>query len=115
MPSPELTLGAVAHEVRSKNAGPFWITFDVVFKNEQDYNQVVESGALSAANIAPRYAVDPALIRVFEMPSIRVVKFSFPRPCVAGSFEDRDMHAGQQHVPLLSIPIPLAEPSNPRS
>jgi hypothetical protein len=113
MPSPELTLGAVAHEVRSKNAGPFWITFDVIFKNEKDYERVIQSGALSPATIAQRYAIDPALIRLFEMPSIRVVKFSFPRPCVAGSFEDRDLHAGQQHVPLLSIPIPLAEPSNP--
>jgi hypothetical protein len=113
MPSPELTLGAVAHEVRSKNAGPFWITFDVIFKNEKDYERVIQSGALSPATIAQRYAIDPALIKLFEMPSIRVVKFSFPRPCVAGSFEDRDLHAGQQHVPLLSIPIPLAEPSNP--
>lgn len=101
-----LTLGALAHEVRSKNAGPFWITFDVMFKNADDYAKVVKSGALSAANIAQRYAVDPAIIRIFEMPSIHVIKFSFPRPSVAGSFEDRDMHAGQQHVPLLSLPVP---------
>lgn len=106
MASTELTLGALAHEVRSKNAGPFWITFDVVFKNSDDYDRVVESGALSPATIAQRYAIDPAVIRIFEMPSIRVVKFSFPRPCVAGSFADRDLHAGQQHVPLLSLPIP---------
>jgi hypothetical protein len=105
MSGPSLTLGALAHEVRSKNAGPFWITFDVVFKAEDDYLKVVESGALNATSIAQRYAVDPALIKIFEMPSIRVIKFSFPRPCVAGSFEDRDLHAGQQHVPLLSLPI----------
>jgi uncharacterized protein DUF4387 len=105
MSGPNVTLGAIAHEVRSKNAGPFWITFDVVFRTEDDYLKVVESGALSAASIAQRYAVDPALIKIFEMPGIRVIKFSFPRPCVAGSFEDRDMHAGQQHVPLLSLPI----------
>jgi hypothetical protein len=105
MASTETTLGALAHEVRSKNAGPFWITFDVVFRTEDDYLKVVESGALSPASIAQRYTVDPAQIKFFEMPSIRVIKFSFPRPCVAGSFEDRDMHAGQQHVPLLSLPI----------
>lgn len=106
MASPELTLGALAHEVRSKNAGPFWITFDVIFKNAGDYEKIVQSGVLSAANIARRYGIEPAPIRIFEMPSIHVVKFSFPRPCVAGSFEDRDLHAGQQHVPLLGIPIP---------
>jgi hypothetical protein len=106
MTSSTLTLGALAHEVRSKNAGPFWITFDVMFASADDYARVVQSGALSAANIAQRYAVDPAIIRIFEMPSIQVIKFSFPRPRVAGSFEDRDIHAGQQHVPLLSLPIP---------
>lgn len=106
MAGTERTLGGLAHEVRSKNAGPFWITFDVVFKNADDYERVVESGVLSPANIAQRYAIDPAVIRIFEMPSIRVVKFSFPRPCVAGSFADRDIHAGQQHVPLLSLTIP---------
>jgi hypothetical protein len=42
MSGPSLTLGALAHEVRSKNAGPFWITFDVVFATEDDYVKVVE-------------------------------------------------------------------------
>lgn len=100
-----LTLGEIAHEIRSKNAGPFWITFDIVFKTPEDYERVFRSGVLAPAVIAGRYAVDPALIRVFEMPTIRVLKISFPRPSVAGSFEDRDMHAGQQHVPLLSLPV----------
>jgi hypothetical protein len=34
------------------------------------------------------------------------MKFSMPRAVVAGSFEDRDLHAGQQHVPLALLPIP---------
>jgi hypothetical protein len=106
MPGTETTLGVLAHEVRSKNAGPFWITFDVFFARAADYERVVQAGVLNPATIAQRYAVDPASIRLFEMPDINVVKFSFPRPRVAGSFEDRDIHAGQQHVPLLSIPIP---------
>jgi hypothetical protein len=39
-------------------------------------------------------------------PEIRAMKFSMPRPVVAGSFEDRDLHAGQQHVPLALLRIP---------
>jgi hypothetical protein len=34
------------------------------------------------------------------------VKISFPRPVTAGSFEDRDLHAGQQHVPLAGLRLP---------
>jgi hypothetical protein len=28
----------------------------------------------------------------------------------AGSFEDRDLHAGQQHVPLAAQPLPDSSP-----
>jgi hypothetical protein len=38
------------------------------------------------------------------MPSIRVVKVSFPRPVAQGSFGDRDMHSGQQYIPLADLP-----------
>lgn len=109
-----MTLGELAHEVRSKNAGPFWITFDVIMKTDSDYQLVVDSGALSGAVVAELYAVDPGTVRVFEMPGIRVVKVSFPRPCPAGSFADRDLHAGQQHVPMLGIQVAGPTPSRYR-
>jgi hypothetical protein len=38
--------------------------------------------------------------------AIKAMKFSMLRAVVAGSFEDRDLHAGQQHVPLARILIP---------
>jgi hypothetical protein len=33
------------------------------------------------------------------------VKISFPRPTTQGGVEDRDMHAGQQHVPLAELAL----------
>jgi hypothetical protein len=39
------------------------------------------------------------------LPEIKAVKFSMPRAVVAGSFEDRDLHAGQQYLPLATLPI----------
>jgi hypothetical protein len=45
-------------------------------------------------------------VKRFELPAIRAMKFSMPRSVVAGSFEDRDLHAGQQHVPLALVRIP---------
>ena len=39
-------------------------------------------------------------------PDLHVVKVSFPRPVVQGSLHDRDMHAGQHHVPLANVVVP---------
>ena len=106
MPDRTRTLGELASQIRSKNAGPFWLTLDVFFASEPDYLLAVNSGGLSAETVAARYLVDPATVKYFELPAIRAVKISFPRPVTAGSFEDRDLHAGQQHVPLADLPLP---------
>ena len=106
MPDAALTLGELAAQVRSKNAGPFWITLDVFFATEADYGLVTRSGVLSRQVIAGLYQVDPAAVKYFELPGILAVKISFPRPVTAGSFADRDLHAGQQHVPLAGLRIP---------
>jgi hypothetical protein len=99
-------LGDIAAVVRSKNAGPFWVTLDVFFRNDADFAHVRDADVLTAEKVGELYAVDPALVKRFELPEINAMKFSMPRAVVAGSFEDRDLHAGQQHVPLASLLIP---------
>jgi hypothetical protein len=101
------TLGQVADLVRSKNAGPFWQTLDVFFGSSAAYARVVTSGAVTPAAVSALYRVEADSVRIFEMPSINVIKISFPRLVPAGSFADRDMHAGQQHVPLAGLPLPV--------
>jgi hypothetical protein len=99
------TLGQVADLVRSKNAGPFWQTLDVFFGSTDAYEKTVASGAITAAAVSELYEVDADDVAIFEMAHVNVIKISFPRLVPAGSFEDRDMHAGQQHVPLAALPV----------
>jgi hypothetical protein len=99
------TLGEVASLVRAKNAGPFWITLDAFFESTSDYDDVVGADIITAATIGELYRVDPATVRVFHVPAARAIKVSFPRPAPQGSFRDRDMHAGQQHIPLAALRI----------
>jgi hypothetical protein len=106
------TLGDIAAVVRSKNAGPFWITLDVFFRSDADFEHVREANVLTAGKIGELYGVDPSLVKRFELPAIKAMKFSMPRAVVAGSFEDRDLHAGQQHVPLALLPIPAPNVNN---
>ena len=92
------TLGDLALEVRSKNAGPFWMTLEAFMPDEQAYR--IAAALITPELISELYHVPPASLRIFRIPDLHVVKVSFPCPVVQGSLHDRDMHAGQHHVPL---------------
>lgn len=103
---PDRTLGDLAQLVRSKNAGPYWLTLDVFFADDADYEQAVD--VVTEEAVASAYRVEPAGVRIYRLPEIRVIKASFPRPVVQGSLGDRDMHSGQQYVPLAALPLTAA-------
>jgi hypothetical protein len=99
------TFGDLAHLVRSKNAGPFWQTLDVFLGDDDAFRLVATSPAVDEDAIARLYGVAAGDVTIYRLPSIRVVKISFPRPTTQGGVEDRDMHAGQQHVPLAQLAL----------
>jgi hypothetical protein len=99
------TIGDVAELVRSKNAGPFWQTLDIFLPDDDAYRLVAGSAAIDEQVIADLYRVPVESVMIFRLPTIRVVKISFPRPATQGGVHDRDMHAGQQHVPLAQITL----------
>ena len=93
----------VCTHVRSKNAGPFWITIDLFFDGEENYRRYRNSATLGGQLFAELYQADAALVRRFAVDSLRVIKISFPRPHPQGWIHERDMHAGQQYVRLLGV------------
>jgi Domain of unknown function (DUF4387) len=95
----------VAKYVRSKNAGPFWVTIDVFCEDEADFELLRSAASLSPPAIADLYGVDSRDVRVFHDRPLRVIKISFPRRVTQGSVRDADSHAGQYFVPLLSVPV----------
>lgn len=101
---PRLTLGDIALQVRSKNAGPFWMTLEAFMPDEQTYR--IADNLITEDLISELYHLEPGAAQIFRIPELNVVKVSFPRPLVQGSLHDRDMHAGQHHVPLAGLPIP---------
>jgi hypothetical protein len=99
-------LGELALEVRSKNAGPFWLTIEALLPDDTTY--AVADALITTDVIAALYRVAPQSLQIFRIPQLRAVKVSFPRPVVQGSLHDRDMHAGQHHVPLANLTVPAA-------
>ena len=94
--------------IRSKQAGPFRLTFDVVFKDYETYRRVKASGAFSHSQIASLYQVPESEIThlVFYDPG-RAVKVTMIRPVVAGDPGDSDIYGCQQHAPLLDLRISI--------
>jgi hypothetical protein len=95
----------VCRHIRSKNAGPFWITIDLFFDGPDSYRQYHEAACLSADAIGAFYGVDPHLVRRFDVGNLNVVKYSIPRKQPQGGVFERDMHGGQQYVPLLNFEV----------
>jgi hypothetical protein len=92
-------LGTIVQKIRSKNAGPFWLTIDLFCGSRQVFEQVEE--ALSTERVAGLFDVDPATIKRFDIPDLCVIKFSLPRPKVQGAPDDPDMH-GASYAALLA-------------
>ena len=84
------TLSQLADAIRSKNAGPFWLTVDVFFDDNAVYCQVRDS--LKTVDVARRMGATPEVVKRFDIDALRVIKFSLPRPAVQGTQGDRDMH-----------------------
>jgi hypothetical protein len=98
-------LADVCRYVRSKNAGPFWVTVDLFFDGAESYAKYHDDPAISADAVAAIYGVDAALVRRFAVKSLSMVKISYPRATPQGGVHERDMHSGQQFVPLLELQL----------
>lgn len=93
----------VASYVRSKNAGPFWVTVDIFCDNSEAYKTMCASPNLSAKTFSNIFQVPETHIKLFYLENLNVVKISYPRSTPQGGPDELDMHAGQQYLPVLDI------------
>jgi hypothetical protein len=98
-------LAELASLIRSKNAGPFELTIDIMFDDVEVYERVKRSHAISRNVIAAMYNVKPDVVRFFESDSALAIKVSIPRPIFQGDVGDTDGHGGQQYGPLMDIEV----------
>jgi len=102
----------LAQVIRSKNAGPFEITFDVMFTDPAVYARVRDSGVLTRDRMAELYRIDDSDITYcsFFEPAL-AFKFTLIRRGDQGGVGERDTFGAQQHAPLLDLPIPNVDES----
>lgn len=93
--------------VRSKNAGPFLLTLDIIFRDAGSYENVVRSGALSAESIARMYSTPVEDVKFYLCPEIHAIKATLPRVVGSGDPLDTDVYGAQQVGPLMNLEILL--------
>jgi hypothetical protein len=91
--------------IRSKNAGPFELTFDIMFKDADCFDQVMKSGKLSAQAIAELYKIELEQVQFFAIQPLLTIKISIPRRVFSGDMQDTDVYGGQFHGPLVRMPV----------
>lgn len=91
--------------IRSKNAGPFELTFDIMFKTRDNFNDVLKSEALTPNLIAQLYRVDVKQVKFFVVEQLLAIKISIPRRVFSGDVRDTDIYGGQFHSPLVRLPV----------
>ncbi len=103
-----MRLSEIATVIRSKNAGPFVVTFDILFADADLLERVRATGGLTVATVAGAFDVSPNAIRDFAYyPFASAVKFSMMRPTASGSRFDTDVYGAQQYAPLLDLEVEL--------
>ena len=98
-------LGEVCRHIRSKNAGPFWVTVDLFFDGEENFRRYCDSPALGPALFERLFGTDPALVKRIPVDTLHMIKISYPRPQPQGWMRERDMHAGQQFARLRDVEL----------
>ena len=97
----------IAAVCKSKNAGPFELTIDVVFDEPALFERVKRTGVLGPALFARLYGVrtEDVLFTVYD--AAYAFKATLPRLVPAGDIGDTDVYGAQQHAPLLDVEVLL--------
>ncbi|KEF59047.1 uncharacterized protein A1O9_03890 [Exophiala aquamarina CBS 119918] len=104
-------LADIASVLRSKNAGPYEITVDILFDLAEVYELVKSSGVLTAEKIAEQYKLVPGEMvwsGFFDL--AQAFKATFPRKRdgklrVSGGYLENDVHGSQQYLQLMELKL----------
>lgn len=100
------TLKDIAKVIRSKNSGPFELTMDIIFKTKADYEKIKNGNVITEELICKLYNVTKDKILAFVyFDAANAIKITLPRPRPQGTIGETDMHAAQQHGPLMDIEV----------
>jgi hypothetical protein len=104
---PVKRLAEIAKEISSKNAGNFFLTFDIVFDDVSTYERVKRAKIFTRDSFARLYGIKPERVtHVIEFDQGNAIKITIRRPMVSGDIGESDVFGAQQYAPLLDFEVP---------
>lgn len=98
----------IAEVIRSKNAGPYELTFDIIFKDWDMFEKVSEAGVINEELIAKLYNIPvEKVINVIPFKPAKAIKSTIVRNISSGELGETDVYGAQQHAPLLTLEFDL--------
>ncbi|NMB01215.1 MAG: DUF4387 domain-containing protein [Firmicutes bacterium] len=92
----------VALVIRSKNAGPYELTLDLMFPDAETYDEVRQS--ITKEKIAALYKIDESkVLSIVHFAPAHAVKITIVRPRASGDLGETDVYGAQQHTPLFDL------------
>ena len=100
-----MRLESIARVIRSKNAGPCLLTFDLMLPDRAAFTYVAGRAASLRQQVAKRYGRSENEVAILPFEPALAVKITLPRDVMSGDIGDRDVYGAQQHAPLLDIEL----------
>ena len=100
----KVCLKDIANVIRSKNAGPFELTLDVLLKDEEMFEKLRKADIINKKMIAGLYQIPESdVISIVYFPNAKAIKAAIVRPLPSGALRERDVYGAQQHAPLVNF------------
>jgi len=93
-----------ADVIRSKNSGPYELTFDIIFKDVAMFQKFRDSNIMTKEVFAKLYGISQSDIKgIIAFEPAKAIKITIVRPLASGDLGECDVYGAQQHAPLLSF------------
>jgi len=103
-----MKLKDIANVIRSKNAGPYELTLDVLLKDVDVFEKIRNAQIINKAVIAKLYKIpEEDVLSIVYFPNALAIKATIVRPLPSGAMGERDVYGAQQHAPLVDFTFDL--------
>ena len=94
--------------IRSKNSGPYEITFDLMFQDTDWYKKVCSANVINEALVCKLYKIKAEdIVKITNFDPANAIKVTIKRPICSGDPGETDVYGAQQHGPFLNVEFDL--------
>ena len=93
-----------ADVIRSKNSGPYELTFDIIFKEQAMFEHFRDANIMTKAVFANLYNIcESDITGIIAFSPAKAIKITIKRPLASGDLGESDVYGAQQHAPLMGF------------